>query len=263
MSKEKYEESYSKQERKEKAIVTGGTEGIGRAIALELAEQNHNVVICARTREKLDEMRATNKIEAYQLDLGDTNKIEDFVKQSSEKIGGITILILNAAVTGIRESKEYAFKVVRDAQKVLVEAAASSLRASNGRIVFLTSSQAKNFIEGHEHYGQAKKDVEDWLREFSEKPENENIHIFLVNPGHVDTRMNEEAINYGKGAIRERSMKAKDEGKFRDPKIVGRIISKMSVSGKKFNLETNQYDIPIEENEIIMISDENIKFEEL
>jgi 3-oxoacyl-[acyl-carrier protein] reductase len=246
---------------KEKIILTGGTEGIGRAIALELSEQNHDVAICARTQEKLDEMKNSSKVEAYQLDLSNTDKIEDFIKQSSEKLGGLNVLILNAAVTGIRESKDYTLKVDYEAQKALVESASDLLRASNGRIVFLTSVQAKKFIEGHEHYGQAKKNAEDWLKEFSDKEENKNIQIFLVNPGHVDTRMNDEAINYGVESIRERSVKAKNEGKFRDPQIVGRIISKMSISGNKFNAETSQYDIPILNNEIVAISDDNVKFE--
>jgi NAD(P)-dependent dehydrogenase (short-subunit alcohol dehydrogenase family) len=246
---------------KEKIIITGGTEGIGRAIAMELAEQDHDVVICARTQEKLDEIKNSTNIDAYQLDLSETNKIEDFIKQGSEKLGGLNILILNAAVTGIRESEDYTLKVDCEAQKALVESASDLLRASNGRIVFLTSAQAKKFIEGHEQYGQEKKNVEDWLKEFSDKEENKNIQIFLVNPGHVDTRMNEEAINYGVEQIRERSIKAKDEGKFRDPQIVGRIISKMSVSGKKFNIETNEYDTAIMNNEIVAISDDNVKFE--
>lgn len=247
--------------KKEKVMLTGGTEGIGRAIALELAEQDNDVVICARTQARLDEMQSINNIEALQLDLSENDKIDNFIKKGSEKIDGVTILILNAATTGIRDSRDYTFKVVRDAQKALVDSAADLLRSSNGRIVFITSSQAKKFIEGHEHYGQAKKDVEDYLQEFSDKEENKNIEIFLVNPGSVDTRMNEEVLNYGVGAIRERSLNAKNLGKFRDPKIVGRIISKMSLGGKKFNPETKHYDIPIEKNEIVAISDENVEFE--
>lgn len=261
MNLEKISQFITEKEKPEKIIITGGTEGIGKAIALELIEQSHNVVICARTQEKINEMKAKNNIEAIQLDLGETDKIEDFVKQSAEKLGGITTLILNAAVTGIRESKDYTFKVNRDAPISLVESAADLLRASSGRIVLLTSPQAKKFITGLEHYGQSKKDIEDWLKDFSSKPENKNINIFLVNPGHVDTRMNEEAISYGPELIKERSINAKNEGKFRDPKIVGRIISKMAISGKKFNLETSQYDIPIDNNEIVLISDENIEFE--
>lgn len=251
----------TKKENPEKAIVTGGTEGIGRAIALELSEQNHKVVICARTQGKLERIRIENKIEAIQLDLGDTVKIEDFVKQSSEKMGGVTVLILNAAVAGIRETEDYTFLVDRDAQKKLVESAADLLRTSSGRIVFLSSPQAENPVEDNLAYGQSKKATKDWLKEFSSKEENKNIHVFSVNPGAVDTKMHDEAINYGGDVIRNRSIQLKNEGKLRDSQIVGRIISKMSISGKKFDPETNEYNISIANNEVVVISDENIEFE--
>lgn len=68
------------QERREKVILTGGTEGIGRAIATELVEQKHDIVICARTQERLEQLRIDKQIEGIQLDLGDTEKIEDFIK---------------------------------------------------------------------------------------------------------------------------------------------------------------------------------------
>lgn len=247
---------------KEKVIITGGTEGIGRALALELVEQKHDVVICARTVERLQAVQdAQPQITALQIDLSETDKIADFIRQGTERLGGISLLILNAAVTGIRETPEYTFRVVRDAQKALVEAAAPELRINQGRIVFMTSSQAQKFIPGHEHYGQAKKDVETWLKEFSLRSENKDIQIILVNPGHVDTRMNAEAINFGQGAIRERSITALQAGKFRDPRIVGKIITKMALYGKQFNPETQQYDSEIRNNEIVFISEENMEFE--
>ena len=249
--------------KKEKIILTGGTEGIGRAIASELCHNNHEVVICARTQEKLEEMKYSNTLEAYQLDLNDTDKIDDFIKQGTARMNGLSLLILNAAVSGIRESKDYTYSVDCAAQKKLVESSADLLRDSKGRIVFITSPQASQYIEGHEQYGHAKKEIEDWLQEFSEQDQNKNIHVFSVNPGQVDTRMNEEAINYGIPAIKERSLRAKNEGKFRDPKIVGRIIAKMSLSGRKYNPKTDQYDIPIKNDEIVCLSDENIEMEKM
>ena len=59
-------------------------------------------------------------------------------------MGGATILILNAAVPGIREQDDYTFKVNKDAQRVLVESTANLLRVSNSRIVFLSSPQAES-----------------------------------------------------------------------------------------------------------------------
>ena len=156
-------------------------------------------------------MRANLGIKAVKLDLSRIDEIQNFVEQSAIEIGGVTVLILNAAVTGIREDHDYSSKVVFEAQKRLVESASGFLRKTNGRIVFLTSGQAWNPVEGHEHYGKAKREVEDFLREFSRKPENENTSVFLVNPGHVDTRMHQEAMLYGKGAIRKISIKAKED----------------------------------------------------
>jgi len=261
MSLETTPQFNAKQEGKERVILTGGTEGIGRAIALELVKQKHDVVICARTKERLEELKTKNKIEGMQLDLGDTEKIENFIKQSSEKMNGTTILILNAAVPGIREHDDYTFRVDRDAQKLLVESAADLLRASKGRIVFLSSPQAESPIKDNLAYGQSKRETKNWLKEFSSKEENKNIHIFSVNPGPVNTRMHDEAINYGGDEIKKRSIQIRAEGKLRDPQLVGCIISKMSISGNKFNPETDEYDTPIANNEVIVISNENIEFE--
>ncbi len=249
------------QEKQEKVIITGGTEGIGRAIATELAKQKYDVVICARTQERLEQLKVENQIEGIQLDLGDTEKIEDFIRQSSKKMAGATVLILNAAVPGIREKDNYTFRVDRDAQKLLVESAADLLRVSNGRIVFLSSPQAESPIKDNLAYGQSKRETKNWLKEFSAKEENKNIHIFSVNPGPVDTRMHDEAINYGGAEIRRISIQIKAEGKLRDPQLIGRIISKMSITGNKFNLETDKYDTPIANNEVVVISSENIDFE--
>lgn len=242
-------------------LVTGGTEGIGRVIAEELTENNNNVVVCARTAERVAEMKSKEKIEAIQFDLANIDQIEALVRQSMEKIGGMDVLILNAAASGIQEREDYTFRVNCIAQEKLVESAAESLRKSNGRVVFITSSQAKNPIEDNLAYGKSKKAVEDWLEDFSSRPENRNIHIFSVNPGPVNTKMHVEAIEHGGDTTKARSIQIKNEGKLRNPEFVGRIISKMSVYGKRFNPESGSYDIPIESNEIVSITDENINFE--
>lgn len=253
-------EFVNKDNNEKKIIITGGTEGIGRAITKELSSSN-NVVICARNKEKIKNIEKDFNIKAVELDLAETEKIKDFADKSVKCLGGVDTVILNAAVAGIKESVDYTFRVNRDAPKELIKNIASYLRKSHGCIVLLTSSQAKNIIPELEHYGQSKKDIEDWLLNFSNQPENKDINIFFVNPGHVDTKMNQEAINYGPEVIKKRSLDVKDSGKFRDPEIIGKIISKMSLLGKKFNSVSGEYNIEIQKNETIVISDENILFE--
>ena len=246
----------------EKVIVTGGTKGIGDAIVRDLAGQMHNVALCARNIDGLNTINLKGNVLAYQIDLGEKAGIRDFVRQSSEAMGGINVLILNAAVSGITESDEYTHQVNFDAQCELVKSAADMLRESGGRVVFLTSQQAEHPVEGNLAYGNSKREVEQWLKEFSAEEGNEGVQVFCVNPGPVATAMHEDALMNGSDEIQKRSRQIKEEGKLRDPNVVGHIISKMSVSGMKFNPETCQYDIPIANNEIVVISDENIEFEE-
>jgi 3-oxoacyl-[acyl-carrier protein] reductase len=247
--------------KKERVIITVGTEGIGLAIANELAQENNDVAICARTQEKVDDAKKSKKfVSAYQLDLADRRAAQQFVQDSINDLGGLDVLVLNAAITGMTEDKEYVFKVNEVAQVALTRAAADELRKNNGRVVFLTSG-AKN-IEGAEAYGKSKKRIEEWLAEFSSRPENKGIQIFSINPGSCDTRMHKDVLEHGHGEVVDRTENIIREDGLRSPETIGKIITKMSLSGNKFNPESGEYDIPIGQCEVIAISNDNIKAEE-
>ena len=93
-------------------------------------------------------------------------------------MGGATILILNAAVPGIREQDDYTFKVNRDAQRVLVESTANLLRVSNSRIVFLSSPQAES-PERIILPTDNQRETKNWLRIF---PPKRKIKISISFP---------------------------------------------------------------------------------
>jgi 3-oxoacyl-[acyl-carrier protein] reductase len=84
------------------ALVTGGSEGIGKAIARALAGEGVDVAICARTRETLEAAateiaRATNrKIIAIPADLTKPEDAENFVRQAHQALGRVDILVNNA-----------------------------------------------------------------------------------------------------------------------------------------------------------------------
>jgi len=247
--------------KKERFIITGGTEGIGKAIADELLKEGAGVAICARTQEKIDSAKETdNSISAYQLDLADKHATKKFIHDSIADLGGLDVLILNAAVTGMKEDDDYVFKVNEVAQVALTRAAAEALKENKGRVVFLTSA-AKN-VKGAEAYGKSKRRIEEWLKDFAGRPENKDIKIFSVIPGTCDTRIPQEFIKYGGDEIRARAEDIMKKGGFRNPETIGKIISKMSISGNKFNPKTGEYDIPIDRCEVVTIDDNNIEAEE-
>ena len=94
-----------------KAIVTGGSEGIGKAIALGLAQEGVDVAICARRKEPLEAAAkeiadATGQnIVAITADLTDTEQANAFIDGAVEALGGVDILVNNAgaAVGGVLE----------------------------------------------------------------------------------------------------------------------------------------------------------------
>ena len=84
------------------AIISGGSKGIGKAIALKYAEAGANVIICSRKKENLDTAvnEATSNglnISAVECNTGDIDSINNVVSYANDKFGGIDILVNNAA----------------------------------------------------------------------------------------------------------------------------------------------------------------------
>ena len=84
------------------AIVTGGTKGIGYAIAEDLVKSGANVVVCGRKREDVQAAAETltqlGRVEAVSCDVRDENHIKMLIEHCAEAFGGIDILINNAGI---------------------------------------------------------------------------------------------------------------------------------------------------------------------
>lgn len=96
-----------------RALVTGGTRGIGKAVALEFARQGADVVICGTSPEKLEQVKQELinlgvRADAYVCDVADPVQAEATVKRAAEFLGSIDIL---ANIAGISPKKEGGFKV--------------------------------------------------------------------------------------------------------------------------------------------------------
>jgi len=86
-----------------KAIVTGGTRGIGRAVAALLAAEGCDVAICARHRDAVDEtvatlVRAGVKATGDAVDVADLPALRSWVGEAAEFLGGLDIFVANGSV---------------------------------------------------------------------------------------------------------------------------------------------------------------------
>ena len=86
------------------ALVTGASQGIGRACALKLAKEGATLAVAARNQEKLDElvaeiMAAGGKAAAFTLDVADEDQVKPTIKAAIAQFGKIDILVNNAGIT--------------------------------------------------------------------------------------------------------------------------------------------------------------------
>src|ERR1700761_9564267 len=86
------------------ALITGASQGIGRAVALALAEAGATVALAARNREKLDEVAAQittagGQAATFPLDVTNEDQIKATVKEVVAKYGRIDVLVNNAGIT--------------------------------------------------------------------------------------------------------------------------------------------------------------------
>ena len=85
------------------AIVTGGGQGLGRAISLQFAREGAKVAIAQRTQEKLEQTKADieelgGEVLAMAVDVGQPDQVKGLVDAAIERFGGLDILVNNAGV---------------------------------------------------------------------------------------------------------------------------------------------------------------------
>jgi 3-oxoacyl-[acyl-carrier protein] reductase len=194
------------------ALVTGGSQGIGRATALLLGKLGADVAVMARSLDKCqavaDEIRAGGRrAVALRGDLADADEIKNGVEKVSSELGPISILVNNAAITRdglmLRMKREDWQNVIDTnltgvfllTQQVLP----MMTKARRGRIINLTSVVAQAGNVGQVNYISAKAGIIGFTKAVAREYASRNITVNAIAPGFIETPMtaalNEAARN--------------------------------------------------------------------
>lgn len=185
------------------ALVTGGSRGIGRAVALELARRGANVVIgYFRNRAAADEVTGLlgamgRRCEAVQADVGDSRAADDLVARSVLMSGSLDIVVSNAGITRdallarmtddkwndvLRTNLTGTFNVVRAASRQMI-------RQKSGHIIVISSIVGIGGNAGQANYAASKAGVIALAKTAAKELGSRGITVNVVAPGFVETDM--------------------------------------------------------------------------
>lgn len=175
-----------------RAIVTGGTTGIGRAIAVLLASYGVKVFICGRTPEHLDDalqrIAEVGEGDGINVDLSIPEDVERFFEAAEAFLGGIDIAIINAAIpaAALADSgeSEARYQLETDLTAYLICAQEAARRMGGGSdIIFIGSMSAVSQKPGSSIYIAAKAGIEGFVPAFRKELAEEDIKVGLIDPG--------------------------------------------------------------------------------
>ncbi len=186
----------------QRALVTGASRGIGRGIAIELARAGAEVVVNYRSHpeeaeevcQRCSELGA--KAHAISADLGDEDAVEHLVDASIAAMGGVDIVVSNAAYSDRHLMLESDMKEFRRTIDVtmwgpfyLVRAAAKRMSEAGkgGNIVVISSPHAHMAMPGAMAYNMAKAAIDQMARTAAVELAHHRIRVNIVHPGWIDT----------------------------------------------------------------------------
>jgi NAD(P)-dependent dehydrogenase (short-subunit alcohol dehydrogenase family) len=233
------------------ALVTGAGRGIGRAIALELASAGYTVVLTARTKTEIGEVR--KEIEAtggqafaYACDVTSSLDVELLEQRVAKEAGTVTLLVNNAGVAPSEKLENTGDDLWHQAIATNLSGPFYLTRAfvpgmkklGGGQIITIASTAALEGFAYTAAYTASKHGVLGLTRALAKELERSGIKINAVCPGFVRTSIVERSIENitaktGKSAADAEQDLAKfnKEGRLIEPEEIARTVAEMARSG--------------------------------
>ena len=177
-----------------KAVVTGGTRGIGRAITELLTDEGCDVAICARNQAGIDEAvaaltRKGVKATGAAVDVADTKALRAFVGEMAQRLGGIDIFIANVSALAMgmdEESWRRSLDIDVMGTVFGVEAAVPFLeKSSAGAIVVVGTTGAIEMAGAMRPYASVKAALIPYVKGLARNLAGKGVRANMVSPGNV------------------------------------------------------------------------------
>jgi 3-oxoacyl-[acyl-carrier protein] reductase len=217
------------------ALVTGGSRGIGRAVALELARRGHSVVIGFREQEPRA-AEVAREVEAlgqralpFRADVTQAAQVTHLFEEAERQLGPVEVLVCAAGLTRdalLGASTPEDLDIVRAVNLDGVvhccrEASKRMIGRRRGSIVALSSVAGQRPGRGQSLYAATKGAVESFVRALAVELAPRNVRVNAVAPGVIETEMTQEILALAPDEVKKRIL-LRRPGK---PEEVARVVA--------------------------------------
>jgi 3-oxoacyl-[acyl-carrier protein] reductase len=221
------------------AIVTGGSSGIGRAVALELARCGTHIAFCfldSGSQSRLDAQEVARRLREMEVkvffrscDVRDSKEVKAFVAAVQEELGGVQILINNAGIGAdgaLWRMEDHEWEAVLrtnlDGAFYFTKAVAPLMRAQDhGKIVNITSVHGIRSEFGISNYAASKAGLIGLTRSTAVELGSRNINVNAVAPGYIRTTRLTDGVP---SEILDRARERAVLGRLGDPQDVAGVV---------------------------------------
>ena len=214
------------------ALITGGSQGLGKTIAEHFLLEGANVVICARnqnelfaTQDELAKRFPTQKIFAKTCDVSDESQVNELVAFALNNLGSVDALVLNAGIYGpMGPTESVSLEEWRRTIEINLFGVLLPCRsliphfknAKKGKIVVLSGGGATNPMPNISSYAASKAAVIRLMETLAEELKPYQVDVNAIAPGALKTRLLDEVIAAGPAkvgsVIFEKNMNWKENG---------------------------------------------------
>lgn len=196
-----------------KAIISGASKGLGAAIAKAYVVAGASVVICARNKNQLLEKQAElqaistgNKIIAIPTDISSPQQIEHLIKIAEMELGGIDILVANAAIYGPKGPLETLdWQAWSDVIDINLKGTVLQCKAvipllkkqKKGKIIIVSGGGATKPMPNFSAYAASKAGVIRFSETLANELQQFNIDVMAISPGALNTDFLDEVLRAG------------------------------------------------------------------
>jgi NAD(P)-dependent dehydrogenase (short-subunit alcohol dehydrogenase family) len=217
-------------------VVTGGTKGIGLAIAKEFTRKGATLAICSRSLESVERAReelsalSSSVVLGMAVNVMNVAEIKSFFDKIELEFGGVDILVNNSGVQDPKPSLE----ITEDVWDKIIEtnlkgtffcsqfAARHMIKKGGGSIINLGSVQSIYVADGQAPYAATKAAIVQLTRSLGKEWANAGIRVNCVAPGSIPTDINREYYSHPENL--ERTLKRIPLGRQGQPEEIARVV---------------------------------------